>query len=592
MRRVFVALCCLLACSQPASSPSSTSGTGPSAPPQRKQGARTISIIGTNDLHGALDRLPLFAGYVTNLRAARAADGGGVVLLDGGDMFQGTLESNLNEGAAVIHAYNAIGYTAAAVGNHEFDFGPEGPLTVPRSIEDDARGALKARAAEAKFPLLVANISDTQSGNRIKWPNMPPSTIVEVAGLKLGLIGASTEATPFTTMPANFAGLVMKPPIAIAIIEEAKQLRAQGAQLVLVTAHIGTRCNDLDHPNNTESCERNEELIKLIEELPRNTVDVIVAGHTHAAVAHRINDIAVIESYSSGRAFGRVDLRVSADGHVTSVKIHKPRMLCEGEPTGANAGNPLPLSACSPGTYEGQPVTPVAEIQQIVDAAVGPAAKIRDEKLGITLGGPVTKSYGSESAQGNWITDLMLQANRGTHVAVTNGGGLRADIPAGPLTYGGLYEAMPFDNRFALVDVKGAHLRKLVTSNLQRGGGILSWGGLSARAYCQGAVLEIEIKVGGKPLADTASYKLVTSDFLASGGDGLIGRLKLPEGAVKVTDVIMRDAIAALLRTRKGTIDPATLYTPAAPRLAIPGARPVSCGAAAAPTSRTEEPTE
>jgi len=570
MRSVWVALSLAIACSQP---PSKKPERGPQPAPRLKAGALTISIVGTNDLHGALERLPLLAGYMTNLRAARSADGGGVVLLDGGDMFQGTLESNINEGADVVRAYNEIGYTAAAVGNHEFDFGPEGPKATPSSIEDDARGALKARASEAKFPMLVANISDVESGARIKWPNMPPSTLVEVSGIKIGIIGASTESTPFTTMPANFAGLVMKPPPAIAITDEAKALRSQGAQLIVVTAHIGTKCKHFDKPNDPSSCERNEELYKLIEDLPKNTVDVIVGGHTHAAIAHRINDIAVIESFSSGRAFGRVDLRVSPDGHVTSVKIHQPRMLCQGE----GDGNPIPVAQCTTGDYEGKPVVAAPAVQAIVDASLAKAAERRKEKLGVTLSGTVTKSYGTESAEGNWFTDLMLAASPGTHVAVTNGGGLRADMPAGTLTYGQLFEAMPFDNRFAIVDVKGSHLRKLVSSNLQRGGAILSWGGLSAKARCKAGKLELEIKVAGKALAEAASYKLVTSDFLASGGDGLIGRLKLPDGAVKITDVIIRDALAELLRKHKGTIDPAKLYSTAVKRMDYEGTRPVEC---------------
>ncbi|MGC4082733.1 MAG: hypothetical protein QM736_11630 [Vicinamibacterales bacterium] len=67
--------------------------------------------------------LGVFAGYVNNLRATRRADGGAVVLLDAGDAFQGGVESDLSEGAVVVDVYNALGYTALAVGNHEFDFG-------------------------------------------------------------------------------------------------------------------------------------------------------------------------------------------------------------------------------------------------------------------------------------------------------------------------------------------------------------------------------------------------------------------------------------------------------------------------------------
>ncbi|MEO7095081.1 MAG: 5'-nucleotidase C-terminal domain-containing protein, partial [Polyangiales bacterium] len=539
--------------------------------------------IGTNDLHGALERLPLLAGFVSNLRTARAADGGGVLLIDAGDMFQGTLESNINEGAEVVRAYNAMGYTASAVGNHEFDFGPEGPATTPQSIEDDARGALKARAREAKFPMLVSNISDKDSGARIKWPNMPASTIVEVAGIKVGIIGASTESTPFTTMPANFVGLVMSPPAAKAIAEEATKLRGQGAALIIVTAHIGSKCTDFEHPNDVKTCDDHEELFKVISDLPKGAVDVIVAGHTHAGIAHRINDIAVIESFSSGRAFGRIDVRVSADGRVTGVKIQPPHAVCVGDTT----DKPISIADCTGGDYEGKPVVPEPAVKTIVDEALAKADVRRKEKLGVTLTGKVSKEYGSESAEGNWFTDLMIAARPDAQVALTNGGGLRADMPSGDLTYGQLFEAMPFDNRFAVVDLKGSHLRSLVSTNLQRGGGILSWSGLKVKARCKGGKLDSTITVGGKPLDDAKSYKMVTSDFLASGGDGLVGRLKLPDGAIKVTDVIIRDAIADILRKKKGSVDPAKLFSPATKRLDYEGNRPVEC----APKTKTG-PTE
>lgn len=556
----------LLACSSP------TQQTKPPVEPKKRDGAVTISIVGTNDLHGAIGRLPLLAGYISNLRDVRKSDGGGVVVVDAGDMFQGTLESNLAEGADIVRAYNAIGYNAAAVGNHEFDYGPEGPAATPAGVDDDARGALKARAREAKFPIMTANIADAGSKARIKWPNMPASTVVEVSGIKIGIIGASTEATPFTTMPANFVGLVMTSP-GQAIADEAKVLRAAGAAVIVVTAHIGSKCQDLEHPNDVSSCDSNEELFRVIKDLPKGAVDVFVAGHTHAAIAHRISDIAVIESYSSGRAFGRVDLRIAQDGHVSAVKVFKPQLLCPGENIGEN---PMGLDQCKPAAYEGKSVTVDRTVQTIADEAIAKAQKRRADKLGVTLSKPVTKSYKLESAEGNWFTDLMLLAQPSAQVAVTNGGGLRADMPAGELTYGSLFEAMPFDNRFALVELKGLHLRKLISTNLVRDNAWLSWGGLTAKAKCSGGALEVQIQVAGKPLDETKAYKLVTSDFLASGGDGLIGRLKLPDGSVKMTDVIIRDAMVDVLKKQKGaTIDADKL---AKRRVEFPGQRPLECG--------------
>jgi 5'-nucleotidase len=584
MRTSLIAAWFLIACS-----PSPVVPAGPAlgdgkwhavAPqPATRHKPVTISIVGTNDLHGALERLPIFAGFVANLRAARAADGGGVVLVDGGDMFQGTLESNLTEGADVVQAYNRLGYNGVAIGNHEFDYGPEGPAAVAGPGEDP-RGALKARMREARFPFLASNIVDNATGSRVLWgPNVPASILVDVDGIKIGIIGASTESTPQTTMPANFAGLRISPP-AQAIAEQSMMLRAQGAQVIVATMHIGSSCKDLDHPEDDASCEKGEELFGLLHDLPRATVDVIVAGHTHAGIAHKLAGVAVIESFSSARAFGRVDLRIDENGKVVGVRIHRPHPICSGD----RGSDRVAIAACEPGEYEGKPVVADPEVQKIVDTAMARAEQRRKEKLGVVLTDVVRRAHSEESPEGDLFCDLMLEARRDAQVSMTNGGGLRADLPAGTLTYGELFEALPFDNRFAIVDVTGKDLRTLVTSNLERGGAILSWGGLTARARCKAGKLDVQVQVKGKPLDDGASYKLATSDFLASGGNGVIGGLKLAEGAIHPTDTIIREAVAEVLRSWKGTarstIDPVRLYPASRPRLDYEGKRPIDCGVA------------
>ncbi|HMG20165.1 MAG TPA: bifunctional UDP-sugar hydrolase/5'-nucleotidase [Kofleriaceae bacterium] len=584
MRVVLIAACVLLACAPPAATPAAPTlgdgswrpkGNEPQAAEPGPRGPVTISIIGTNDLHGAVDRLPLFGGFIANLRAARAADGG-VLLVDGGDMFQGTLESNLGEGADVVRAYNYLGYAGVAIGNHEFDYGPAGPAATAASSADDPRGALKARIEEAKFPFLASNIVDNATGSRILWHNVPGATLVTVAGVVVGVVGASTESTPYTTMPANFAGLRISPP-AQAIAEHAIALRAQGAKLIVATMHIGAGCKDFDRPEDSSSCDRGEELFRLLHDLPRGTVDVIVGGHTHAGIAHMIDGVAVIESYSSGRAFGRVDVKI-ADDRIAGMHIDRPHLMCSVDKN----FNPVPVSECEPGDYEGKPVVADPEVQKIVDVAIARAEVRRKEQLGVVLSQTVRRAWATESAEGNLFGDLMLEARPEAQVSVTNGGGLRADLPAGQLTYGELFAAMPFDNRFAIVDLTGRDLRTLVTANLGRGGGILSWGGLTAKARCRGAKLDVQIQIQGKPLDDAAAYKLATSDFLTSGGDGMLGKLKLPANAIHITDTIIRDALADVLRGWKATpraaIDPARWYSAAKPRLDYVGKRPVECG--------------
>ena len=278
----------------------------PAAPTEAK--VTTISIVGTNDLHGRLHALPLLAGYVENLRAARRADAGAVLLLDGGDMFQGTLESNLLEGAPVRDAYAAMGYDAVAVGNHEFDYGPLGEAATPRAAGDDPRGALRALAAAAPFPFLTSNLVQSADGERVQWTNMPAQTVVDAAGIPIGIIGVSTEDTLRTTHSANVTDLAMIP-LAQTIERHARQLRDDGAAAVVVVAHAGGKCERFTGDFEADGCVPDEEIFEVARALPEGTVDVIVAGHTHAGVAHDVHSIAIIEQFSYGRAFGRVDLR-------------------------------------------------------------------------------------------------------------------------------------------------------------------------------------------------------------------------------------------------------------------------------------------
>ncbi len=120
----------------------------------RRESAQTVtfSIVGTTDLHGNVfggngrGGLELLGGYLDNLHAARAADGGAVLLIDAGDTYQAGIESDLSEGAIVVDAYNALGYTAAVIGNHEFDFGPDRR----RGRAPDARHGPARRIAGAR----------------------------------------------------------------------------------------------------------------------------------------------------------------------------------------------------------------------------------------------------------------------------------------------------------------------------------------------------------------------------------------------------------------------------------------------------------
>ena len=252
----------------------------------------TITVIGTNDVHGDLvpgpfkGGLTTFSGYVEAMRAARAEDGA-VLLIDAGDMWQGTLESNLSEGEAVVRAYNAMDYSAVTIGNHEFDFGPVGPNSIPANDDEDPRGALKQRAIESEFPVLAANIINTETGELVDWENVSPSVMIDAAGIRVGIIGLVTRNLLQVTASSNTVGIDASP-LAEAAIREAKALREAGAEIVIVTAHAGGECTEFDDPTDLSSCHPKYEIMRVAEAIPAGLIDHIVAGHAHNGMAHHM----------------------------------------------------------------------------------------------------------------------------------------------------------------------------------------------------------------------------------------------------------------------------------------------------------------
>ena len=194
MRRFGFVLCLALACAG-----SQKKGEAAAASPGVD--GRILMVVGINDTHGALLSIPppkwvesvttsdiggadWFAGWLNAIRADSRSKGGEVVVLDAGDEFQGTLISNEFRGKSVTDVYNAIGVTASAIGNHEFDFG------IPVLIE---------RVAQAKYAFLAANIFVKGTHDRPAWAK--PSVLIDQGGIKIGIIGLATKETPLTTNP-------------------------------------------------------------------------------------------------------------------------------------------------------------------------------------------------------------------------------------------------------------------------------------------------------------------------------------------------------------------------------------------------------
>jgi 5'-nucleotidase len=580
----FVAACLALSCAETSQRPN----VGPPSPLPDPPSSITLSIVGTNDLHGSIlqrgDRggLALLGGYIANLRAARNRDGGAVLLLDAGDMFQGTLESNLNEGEAVIHAYNTLGYAAAAVGNHDFDFGPVGPPATPQAPSDDPRGALKARAAQASFPFLAANLIDAATGRPVDWPNIRPSTIVTAAGLRVGIIGVMTARALAGTIAANTGGLRVAP-LVETIAAEGKQLRASGASIVVVVSHAGGRCTAFTLPTDLSSCDQTEEIMQVARSLPAGLIDVIVAGHAHSGMAHVVGGILIIEAYMGGRAFGRADLVIDqSTRRIIQRRLFAPLDLCARvdpgtvrcDPEGSSSGRVR-------AEYEGAPVRPDPAVERAIAPAIKAAAAQKQMRLGVTAATSIRRAGSGDSPLGNLFADAYREGVPGADVAINNtSGGLRADLPAGPLTFGAVFEVMPFDNRLVAFRLTGAELRRVLATQVSRVPALVGLSGVRARVTCQGGTVNVAmLRPNGAVVTDNERLLVATSDFLATGGDSIFTPVTPANGfALEVDAGLVRDVVVDSLAKRGGTLREEQLVDAANPRWVLPSKAPVTCG--------------
>jgi 5'-nucleotidase len=494
-----------------------------------------VEIVGTSDLHGHVapekwsaegharegGGLALLGGYLKILRQRPNP----VLLLDSGDLFQGTLESNISHGRAVITGYNALGYQAAVLGNHEFDFGAESP-------DPDSLAAIRHRVSEAKFPFLAANVLVSATQKPIPWPNVKASVMVDLHGTKVGVIGVSHPDTPSVTLPGNVADLEFLPPTPV-IKELAEKLRADGAQLVVLAAHFGGECKVRGAHASEDSCDDGV-MRKVLHELPYGTVDVALAGHTHQFMANWIAGTPTVEAGFAGRDFSWVTACVKPKGGL--------------DPKTSTLHAPVPV--LTNGKFLGKKVVPDAEVQSAIQNFLARVAEETARPLGPVLPTALVRDYNSPSSLGT-VTAEALKHFTGADVAVINSGGLRADLPKGPLTFGALYRALPFENRAVVIQVTGRQMLALLNALPQSGHGYPQVAGLTASGDAgdwTGGTLG-----DGKPLELDHPYRLATVDFLASGGDGMKSTLTLlPSGAVQepTSELVLRDIVLRYLKSK------------------------------------------
>ncbi|HJP84761.1 MAG TPA: 5'-nucleotidase C-terminal domain-containing protein [Gemmatimonadaceae bacterium] len=446
--------------------------------PNFPTGTRFLRIIATNDFHGALEPRPdangVRRGGAAYVAAAIERARGEcvprceVLLLDGGDLFQGTPASNLSYGRPVVDYYNRMGYAAAALGNHEFDWGTD---------------TLRARMRQAKFGIFGANVRYSD-GRDVEW--IPNDTIVTRGRTRIGIIGWSTLATPTTTRAANVAGLRFDPPAPI-VDSLATALRKRGADFVIVVAHAGAFCDR----TGATSC--NGEIIDFARQLTTK-IDAIVSGHTHSLVNADVNGKPIVQARSSGRAIDVIDLPLERYGNLPT--RHEVREI---------ASDTL------------KPDPAVAAIVQQAVARVAPLVNKRVATIPTTLA-----RQGNQYPLGNLIADAQRWAAKGD-VAIMNNGGIRTELRAGEATYGSLFEIQPFGNILYSLTMTGAQLRGLLEAMLGKSSVDDHVSGMTIRydpSKPAGSRLVSVTMSDGTPLSDAKTYNVIVNDFLATGGEG------------------------------------------------------------------------
>ena len=574
MKRLATLFCCLSACV----TPQSGEVTNPPAEKPAEVAPIHLTLVATNDQHGwVMPQIDKFGGahvraggsalMATYVKAIRAGNPDGVMLFDAGDLFQGTLVANLSEGAVVIDAMNAIGYDGAAVGNHEFDYGPIGPVSVATQSNVDPFGALKARIAQAKFPLLSTNIYESATGHRPAWLPGDGLMMIERKGIKIGVFGLTTPQTPVTTVPVNVASLRFGS-LAPEALTASRQLREKGADIVIALVHAGGKCAKWDNPDDTSSCdEKTGEIFDMMRGLPPGTIDAVVAGHTHGVMAHRINGTPVIETYGLGRFFSMVELFIDPTTHkmIPGKTMMTPLIpLCETVDVTTNSCDPRVLRGLAsvtvgPASFHGVAIVPDAEVEAVIAPALAKVKEQQEQKLGLSVPKTLGRDYENESVLGSFLADSLRGIEK-ADVALLNPGGLRADLKAGEVTYGSVYEVLPFDNAISTLNLSAEELTRLLRAAYGSRKGVFQLSGIEVTlSRCPTSDRLKTVTIGGKTLDADKKYRVVMPDFLARGGDGLAPILSTIEPEQvdlgENRELNLRDALVEFWKKKKESFE-------------------------------------
>lgn len=495
-----------------------------------------IKILYTNDVHNAYIRddassrlgYAAVAGYRDTLEAA----GYNVTIADGGDAIQGEAVGALTKGEALVEMMNATGYDIAVPGNHEFDFGMEQFLNLAQN--------------KAEYNYLSCNFTDLRTGELV----FDAYEIMEYDnGVKVAYVGITTPETFTKSTPAYFqdengnyiygfcedtTGEKLYAAVQTAIDEAT----AEGADYVVAVGHVG----DEYVTNGWSSTDIIEHTVGL---------DAFLDGHSHSTIEGEIvNDKEgnPVVRCSTGTKLSAVGvLTIAEDGTVSSELVDGTVLTAEKD----NAEVAAKADEIK------------AQFEELLNQVVATS------EVDLVVMDPVTGKRMVRTQETN-LGDLVADAFRvqmGADIGFANGGGVRANINKGDVTYGQIIAAQPFGNMACLVEVTGQQIldalehgaRKASTENTVDGyaenGGFQHVSGITfdidatipsgVQLDDKGAFVGVEgerrvknVMVGGEPIDPEKTYTLAGHNYmLKNGGDGF----SMFAGAKVLKDEVMVD---------------------------------------------------
>ena len=466
----------------------------------------TLNILHINDWHSRIESNNAFestcsaeeegkgeciggaARLVTAINDRRKAlEGQNVLLLNGGDNFQGSLFYTTYKGAVEAEFLNQMKFDAMTVGNHEFD---------------DGEDALAPFLDVIKFPVLSANVQASAAskvGDRIK-----PSVVVEVGGQKIGIIGAVTNDTPEVASPGP--NITIEDDIKT-ITAEVEKLKAEGVNKIIALTHVG-------YPRDKE----------MIAKIPG--VDVVVGGHSHSLLSNT-------DAKAEGPYPTMID---NPDGYKVPVTQAASYSKYLGEFTVTFDDNGVVKEAKGDPLFLDKSITPDAAVLARIKELGAPIEELKNKEISETtvqIDGSRESCRARECEMGNLISDAILDRvkGQGVSIVVQNGGGIRASIDQGVVTMGEVLTVLPFQNTLATFQLSGKDIVASLeggVSEIEEGKGKfpqvagLKYSFDKSVAPNEGRIKSVEVMDGGNwtPIDPAKIYTVATNNYVRQGGDG------------------------------------------------------------------------